>query len=120
MISFLHERFTQVRASALEHIAWMNERNERWAEEKGGFEQLTDPQKAYHQAAKKRLIDLAQYDDAATAYIDELLSWNDQLHSELRALKMNPKTIAQEFPPDKEGYREYTLYQARTNFPNLF
>ncbi len=81
------EQFAEFKQRYLRQIAYMSADLAEWAEKNGGIDALTTTQKNQYKGRENGLIVLANYDDAATDFIQYLENRVEALAIEVRHLK---------------------------------
>lgn len=108
MNTYLEARYREAHRRYLDQIAYMNETNLKFAEQKGGADALTGSDKARFEGIQSRLIDLVAYADASKDYIESLQEMIDDLITEKKRLRaqLADHTVNRPLPPPIP-YREY-------------
>mgnify|MGYP001446342477 CR=1 FL=1 len=128
MVTYFKGLHEEARPLYLENFNYMLRQNEKFAEDNGGVEQLSDDKRRIYEGRRRRLSALANYFDATEALIEGLQEWiedlmqkNRQLSSRLRD-QDQPWTLLAQNNPDgaREAYREQTILRSRIQQPHLY
>lgn len=133
MNAILRQQYEEARETAINEVAYMLNSLDRWAEEKGGAENLSpDDQRAYD-SRHRRIVRLSAFADRTQEYIDDLENWVAELIQQNRSIAAKvadaEKGWRQYFPrmtkgADPESVREHqrflSITQAKMDFPDLY
>ena len=108
MYTYHEARYNEAHRRYLDQVAYMNETNLKFAEQKGGIDTLAGADKARFEGIKNRLIDLVAYADAANDYIQSLQERLDELTLEKKQMRARITELTGDAPlPPPIPYREY-------------
>lgn len=133
MNTILQQQYEEARSSALNELAYMLNSLDRWAEERGGVDQLSPDDTRSYQSRHRRIVKLAAYADREREYIDDLEAWITELiqQNQNLAAKVNdaatgwiayfPRMTKGQQPESvREHQRFLSITRAQMDFPELF
>ena len=131
MNDFLRERYETARNTYLHELAYINQKNEQYAEQNGGESNLDATKQKVFNARKASLIKLVSFHDTTQEYIEYLESWISEIIQEKRTAEHQLSTAQdgwlQYFPrltkmneSQKEHSRKMSIISLQMRHPELF